>query len=162
MVIGIIIIIPLTFTGFYEWCTFININKGYVSVDTNSKLTKWIMENTEKQDVFLTPNWAQNRFFLAGRATFYGWPYYAWSAGHDTDGRLKEYEFLLKGADLNKDKFVEICKANNIKYIIDDPDMLTIKSEGSSEPIYNQRFIRENFELVAEIKEENTRVYKVF
>ena len=83
-ILAIALMVPLTATGVSEWATYFNLNKGYTSVNINSPVTKWIMENTDPSDVFLTPTWSMNRFILAGRPMYYGWPYYAWSAGHDT------------------------------------------------------------------------------
>ena len=159
--LSIHLIILLTATGFSEWCTFININKNFTIVDTKSNLIKWIEENTEKNDVFLTPMWSTNRFFLAGRPAFFGWPYYAWSAGHDTNARELEYKYLLQGCNGNREEFIEICKKYNIKYIVDDIEMNDFKDEITGITFYNQYFIQNNFELVAEFEEENTRIYMI-
>ena len=152
--------IPLTATGISEWATYVNINKTPLSVDTNSPVTKWIMENTETDDVFLTPEWSMNRFILAGRPMYYGWPYYAWSAGHDTYTRDTIYIWLISGCGGDIDEFTRYCKERNIKYLIADPELeSTDFGNGIS---FNKEFFEENLTQAAYFAEENTTIYKIF
>lgn len=160
-VLALILTVVLTLTGVFEWATYINLNKNHVTCDINSQVTEWIVTNTDEDDVFLTPTWSMNRFFLSGRAAFYGWPYYAWSANHDTYTREINYYWLLTGSYGNIDEFMRYCKEQGIRYLIDDPEFFTISyPEGF---YYNQDFFRENLIPVAYFPSENgTTIYKIY
>ncbi len=151
--------VVLISTGIVEWCIFLNINYYSAEINTKSEMISWIKENTKTDDVFLTPMWALNRFFLAGRPAFYGWPYYAWSAGHDTDKRGNLYGDLLRGCYGDKDEFVRICRENNIHYVVVDPEMYDLEREGIT---FNEAFFQNNFTEVASFPDENTKIYKVY
>ena len=69
-------------------------NKYTSSFDENSEVTVWLKANTDSRDTLLTPYWSMHNEYLSGRQIYYGWPYYAWSAGHDTEGRSKKYYYL--------------------------------------------------------------------
>ena len=161
-VLALALFIGLIGTGIGEWAVYYNLNKRYLSVDTSSDLVEWLEENTEKDDVFLTPVWYTNRFFLAGRATYYGWPYYAWSAGHDTDTRLIIYEWLISGCQNDIDEFRRYCKERNIKYLVLDPEFYDY-TNASGEYIFNGEFLSENLTQVAYFpNDNNTIIYQIY
>ena len=159
-ILAIALMVPLTATGISEWATYINLNKGYTSVNINSPVTKWIMENTDPSDVFLTPRWSMNRFILAGRPMYYGWPYYAWSAGHDTNTRDTIYQWLISGCDNDVNEFTRYCKERNIKYLIIDSDFYNLNLDSGVE--LNKEFVERNLKQVAYFAEEDTTIYKIF
>ena len=159
--LALALLVPLTATGISEWCTYYNLNKGYVTVDMNSPMAEWIRKNTDEHDAFLTPCWALNRFSLSGRAMYYGWPYYAWSAGHDTDTRNVIYGWLASGCDGDVDAFVNYCKERNIRYVIDDPDFYG--QELVDGRTYNHDFFAENFTTAAYFADDNnTTIYRIY
>ncbi len=159
--IGAGLLIPLTATGVSEWCTYYNLNKNHSIVNTKSDVTQWIINNTDEQDVFLTPMWSLNRFFLAGRPAYYGWPYYAWSAGHDTYTRESIYYWLVSGCNNDINEFTRYCRERGIKYVLADPEFY-----GYSYPdgcFYNEQFFAENLTQVAYFPDEGgTIIYKVY
>lgn len=160
IIMAVVLIVPLTATGVSEWATYINRNKNYVTVNTESELTEWIIENTSPEDVFLTPQWSLNRFFLAGRPAYYAWPYYAWSAGHDTYTREKIYYWLISGCGGDIDEFRRYCQERGIRYLIDDPEFNSYNyPEGIS---YNSEFFAQNLQQVAYFSGEGTIVYKIY
>lgn len=159
IVLGAVLIVPLTATGVAEWCTYVNLNKYTVDINTESDLVEWIEENTDPSDVFLTPQWSFNRFFLAGRPSYYGWPYYAWSAGHDTETRETIYYWLISGSGNNIDEFRRYCHERGIKYLIDDPEFFAYEYPGRI--YYNKEFFAENLTPVAYFPEEETTVYRI-
>ena len=160
-VVAAVLLVPLTATGVSEWCTYINLNKNCVIVDTNSELTKWIEENTEPGDVFLTPEWSLNRFYLAGRPAYYGWPYYPWSAGHDTYTREQVYFWLISGCGGDIDAFTSYCQERGIRYLVDDPEFYTFSyPEGVT---FNESFFADNLTQVAYFpNDNNTIIYKIY
>lgn len=160
IILGIALLVPLTATGISEWCTYINLNKNHYVVNANSAMTKWIMENTDPSDVFLTPMWSLNSFYLAGRPSYYGWPYYAWSAGHDTDTRDQIYAWLISGCGGDINEFTRYCKERGIKYLIADPDF--DNGEYAFGARFNWNFFAENLTQVASFNENGAKIYKIY
>jgi len=160
VILALALLVPLTATGISEWCTYVNTNRDPIQVNTESPLTKWVEENTDPSDVFLTPMWSMNRFILAGRPMYYGWPYYAWSSGHDTYTRDAIYCWLMTGCNGNIDEFKRYCMERNIKYVIADPEFDSSVFEGGI--VFNRKFFEENLTQVAYFAEEDTTIYKVF
>ena len=154
------LMIPLTATGVSEWATYVNLNKSSVSANINSPLTKWVMDNTEPSDVFLTCRWSMNRFILAGRPMYYGWPYYAWSAGHDTYTRETIYLWLISGCGDDIEEFTRYCKERRIKYLIVDSEL--INAEFDNGVTFNKEFVEKNLTQVAYFAEEDTTIYKIY
>ena len=158
---AVILFVPLTATGVSEWASYINRNKNYVIVNTESDVVKWIEENTEPGDVFLTPQWAMDRFYLAGRPAYYGHAYYAWSAGHDTATREQIYYWLISGCDNNIDEFRRYCREREIRYLIYDPDFYTYQYPEGIE--FNADFFSQNLQQVAYFSgERGTIIYQIY
>ena len=160
VILAIALMVPLTATGVSEWATYINLNKGYTSVNINSPVTKWIMENTDPSDVFLTPRWSMNRFILAGRPMYYGWPYYAWSAGHDTYTRETIYLWLVTGCDNDIEEFTRYCKERHIRYLVADSEFYN--AEFDNGVTFNREFVEKNLTQVAYFAEEDTTIYRIY
>ena len=160
MALAIALLVPLTATGIAEWFTYVNLNKNYVEVDTRSDLTEWVINNTNPDDVFLTPQWAMDRFYLAGRPSYYGWPYYAWSAGHDTYTRESVYYWLIGGCYNDIDEFTRYCQERNIRYLIDDPSFFQYDYPAGT--YYNKEFFAQNLTPVAYFPEEGTTIYRIY
>ncbi|MCR5339739.1 MAG: hypothetical protein K6E60_00175 [Saccharofermentans sp.] len=157
---ALILLVGLVGTGISEWATYININSTPMAVNTNSAVSDWIIKNTEPSDVFLTPEWSMNRFLLTGRAMYYGWPYYAWSAGHDTNTRDKIYVWLITGCGGDINEFKRYCKERGIRYLIADPEF---EDGDYGEGVYfNRAFFEQNLQQVAYFTEENTVIYKIY
>ncbi|MCQ2483503.1 MAG: hypothetical protein MJ153_08465 [Clostridia bacterium] len=154
------LLVPLFGTGLSEWCVYYNLNKWNIHLDTRSELVEWIINNTDDQDVFLTPEWSMNRFVLCGRAMYYGWPYYAYSAGHDTFTRDEVYRWLIRGCDGDVDAFVNYCKSRNIRYVIADPEFDDSAAELGQ---FDWFFFASNFPQAAYFaNDNNTIVYKIY
>ncbi len=160
VILALALMVPLTATGISEWATYVNLNRVPLTLNANSPVTKWVMENTEPDDVFLTPMWSMNRFILAGRPMYYGWPYYAWSAGHDTYTRDTIYLWLITGCGGDIDEFTRYCKERNIRYLIVDPDFEA--TDFGNGITFNKAFFEDNLTFVAYFAEEDTTIYKIF
>ena len=150
----------LTATGISEWCIYHNLNThkgGYVELHPDSPMSDWIIKNTNRDTIFLTPMWSVHDFFLSGRQVYYGWPYFAWSAGHDTVTRQINYQWLLTGANGNLDEFRRYCSEMNIGYVIACDDYY-----GNTETAdyYNPEFFQENLTEVARF-DNGITIYKV-
>ena len=49
---------------------------------------------------------------------YYGWPYYAWSAGYDTYAREEEVHAMYEAG--TSDKLSALVQKNNIRFIVVD------------------------------------------
>jgi DNA-binding beta-propeller fold protein YncE len=91
-------------------------NTGWSEVTyRNDPLIDWLNKNTTPREIFLTDRFVNHPILMAGRRVFYGWPYYAWSAGYDASKRDRVYMELFE----NKDpwKVYRLLKENGIKYV---------------------------------------------
>jgi DNA-binding beta-propeller fold protein YncE len=91
-------------------------NTGWSEVTyRNDPLIDWLNKNTTPREIFLTDRFVNHPILMAGRRVFYGWPYYAWSAGYDASKRDRVYTELFE----NKDpwKVYRLLKENGIKYV---------------------------------------------
>ena len=159
-VVCVILTFGLTATGISEWCIYHNLNThkgGYVELHPDSAMSDWIIKNTNKDALFLSPMWSVHDFFLSGRQVYYGWPYFAWSAGHDTVTRQINYQWLLTGANGNLDEFRRYCAEMNIGYVIACDDYY-----GNTETAdyYNPEFFQNNLTEVARF-DNGITIYKV-
>jgi len=97
----VIMIFPiLVLSGIIDMFPVIN-EFYYHVVDKNNPAKNWIMANTSKGAVFLNSTFFDNPATLAGRKIYYGWPYFTWSLGYDTDKRLKLIKQIYGGEDVN-------------------------------------------------------------
>jgi len=151
----------LTATGISEWFIYKNINDNkqqrYVTLNPDAPIVDWVKKNTDEDDVFLTPMWSTNDFFLSGRRVYYGWPYFAWSAGHDTETRQINYQWLLSGANGNIDEFRRYCAEMNIKYVIACSEYY---GPEETDGYYNPEFFAENLKEAVSF-EDGTIIYKI-
>ncbi len=94
-------------------------NTGWSEVTyKNDPLIDWLKKNTTPRDIFLTDRFVNHPILMAGRRVFYGWPYYAWSAGYNASNRDRVYTELFE----NKDpwKVFHLLKENGISYVAYD------------------------------------------
>ena len=120
-------IVLLTSTGIYDLNCLMKqnnyeMNGGFV-FKRDDPVTKWVMEHTDSKDIFLSDTYAINNVTMGGAMLYYGWPYFAWSAGYDTAGREAEV-IAMFGAD-TPDELRVMIKKNNIRYIIVDQSART-------------------------------------
>jgi len=94
-------------------------NAGWGEVTyRNDPLIDWLKKNTSPRDIFLTDRFVNHPIVMAGRRVFYGWPYYAWSAGYDASNRDKVYTELFENRD--PWKVYRLLKENGINYVAYD------------------------------------------
>jgi DNA-binding beta-propeller fold protein YncE len=94
-------------------------NTGWSEVAyKNDSLIDWLNKNTTPREIFLTDRFVNHPILMAGRRVFYGWPYYAWSAGYDASKRDRVYTELFENRD--PWKVYHLLKENGIKYVAYD------------------------------------------
>ena len=150
----------LTATGISEWCIYYNLNThegGYVELHPDAQIVDWIDKNTGEDDIFLTPMWSVNDFFLSGRRVYYGWPYFAWSAGHDTETRQINYQWLLCGCNGNISEFRRYCDEMGIRYVILSDDYY---GNTETSDYYYPEFFEENLTEMIRF-EDGTAIYRI-
>lgn len=109
----------MTCTGIYE-CYLVfrkNIGHSYYVDDKNSAAI-WVTEHASSHDLFLT-HWDTVNFVLLGGASLYmGWPYFAWSAGYDTEAR-RDNIIQIYGAQ-SREVLTQTVSEQHIDYIVID------------------------------------------
>lgn len=149
--LAVLLAITLTATGAYDLLTIYNADKRALKIDMGSGLTEWLKENVKENDLVLTGEESMSEITLSGIMLYNGWPYYAWSAGYDTDTRAANAVEIYSSKD--KEKVKKLVKKEGIDYIIYKDGMTYEEHECSDE------VIKKIYKCVFE--EGKTRVYKV-
>jgi hypothetical protein len=144
----------MTVTGFVDLLTLFNMNKGNVLIQMDDPVATWIKSNTAPKDVFLTDWSVLHPAQFAGRPIYYGWPYYAWSAGYDTDTRSRWWKRMY--STTSADELRMIARGENIKYIVVDNH-----NRGNKEYVLNEELIAKTFPLVFSHEKDRTMIYRV-
>ena len=90
LVAGLILLIPLTATGIYDFCILLDKCKSEHSYRYDSKpaLMEWISENDIDRDtVFLGPDNLISMMNTCGLQNYYGYPGFVFDAGYDVEER---------------------------------------------------------------------------
>ncbi|MDR1206215.1 MAG: hypothetical protein LBL26_12195 [Peptococcaceae bacterium] len=151
---GLLLVILLS-TGIIDNITLHNgngKNKSYQAPLTSAFHT-WLLENTEPGDVFASAWHTIHPVFLAGRFEYMGWPYYAWSAGYDTNGRTAILRAMLESDD--PDELRRLARENRISYILIDPGLLR-----EQEFTVNEANIQAAYPLAYTDESAGVRVYQ--
>ena len=151
----------LTISAVFEWMEYFNLNKIKSKIDYDSEMVEWICDNTETDDVFLTPDWDYATFFFAGRATYFGYMYYAWSGGYDVSARAKNFAYLVSGCNGNIEEFRRICNQEGIQYFIASPDCEYCWLPDETSVNYDPAFFAENLTPAVSFPEYNVIIYRV-
>lgn len=116
----LITLIPILFLfmvlgGIIDLFPILNDRKFELADYKISKDASWILENTEKDSVFLNTTFLYDPASIAGRKIFMGWPYFAWSQGYDTYKRGDVMKAIL--GSTNKSEACNLLRENNIQYV---------------------------------------------
>lgn len=145
-----ILVFFLTVTGAYDLLTIYNADEQTVDVNTESKTTKWLRKNLTENDMILTGEDTMSEVTMAGVILYNGWPYYAWSAGYDTDSRAANAITVYTLQD--KKEIEKIINQEGISYIYFEDGMEYEGYECSDETI------KEMYECVFE--DGDVKIYK--
>lgn len=134
----------MTVTGVYELLIFYNKNKPendfYAVFDTTDPVYQWILNNAKASDIFLTDQYSCTKETVAGAMLYYGWPYSPWSAGYDTDYRHEQRDAMFEAT--SSEELIELCRENNIRYIIVDRAARFSQEYEVNEEVISQTFER--------------------
>ncbi|MCR5127061.1 MAG: hypothetical protein K6B69_03065 [Lachnospiraceae bacterium] len=108
----------MTATGIYEVQIQKNVDEDAFEYAMDDDLIAWVREHSDSKDLWLTDWISIHEIVLGGAMLYYGWPYYAWSAGYDTYGREAVVAELFSEGD--PDRMRELMKREGIRYIMVD------------------------------------------
>lgn len=114
-VLAILLLLLMIFGGIIDLFPIINDQKYELQDYQLNKDSKWILENTSRDSVFLNTIFLYNPASLSGRKIFLGWPYFAWSQGYDTYKRGDIIKNIL-GSN-NKAEACSLLLENKIDYV---------------------------------------------
>lgn len=139
-IIAVLFIFCMTVTGVYDYHTILvrNSSEKNLEYDLNDDLLCWIHENTSSKDIFLTANYYLNNMLLGGAMLYNGWPYYAWSAGYDTNYRSIMVEKMYSAS--SKQELYQWVEQENIRYIVVDYANRTSKDYDLREDVIDMAF----------------------
>ena len=124
--VAVILTISLTITGFFEFIIFSrkNTNERSIAYSYEDDIMRWIWDNTDKDDIFLTANYFLtfggygNSMVLSGAQLYNGWEYFSWSAGYDV-GERDDLEISIYSASDKESLYADVEKAG-VDYIVID------------------------------------------
>ena len=116
----LVLIILLTSTGVYDTrCVFKNNGpEKSLVVKLDAPVTKWIEENAESRDIFLTPPYTIHAITMGGAMLYEGWQTFAWSAGYDTAARNEQVIAMYSAT--SPEELIKLADENEIRYIVVD------------------------------------------
>jgi hypothetical protein len=152
--LAVVFSLILTVTGWVDLKTLYNMNKKHVKISLNDPITTWVLGNTNPQDVFLTDRAVLHPVQMAGRPIYYGWSYYAWSAGYDTNTRLKAVKAICVAE--NADDLLKVTHETQINYILIDNRVRNSKDCHLDEDLISQTYVE-----VFHDNKDNTRIFEV-
>lgn len=149
-----ILCICLIGTGVYDFVVILldNDSAHRMTVDMESSLTDWLSSNLKKNDLLLTPEYTMNEVTMSGVMLYCGWPYYAWSAGYDTNYRAGQAVMIYTTDDPQVLKTT--VKKEKITYILFEEDMEFEQQE------CREDIIKKTYPLVYTSEDGRIRVYE--
>ena len=149
-----ILCICLIGTGVYDFVVILldNDSAHRMTVDMESNLTDWLSSNLKKNDLLLTPEYTMNEVTMSGVMLYCGWPYYAWSAGYDTNYRAGQAVMIYTTDDPQVLKTT--VKKEKITYILFEEDMEFEQQE------CREDIIKKTYPLVYTSEDGRIRVYE--
>jgi hypothetical protein len=154
-VMAAIFTVLLTITGWVDLLTLYNMNKNSFTISMNDPVTTWVINNSKPKDVFLT-DWATlHAVQFAGRPIYFGWPYYAWSAGYDTDTRFEIMKHIYNPG--SSEELYELLHNEGIRYVVIDDAVRTTK-----EYQVNETLIAQTLPLVFSDEKDHTSIYSAY
>ena len=154
-VLAVVVALLLTATGLYDYTIIIrdNDDKHCITVDTTSDLTAYAKENFTNADLILSGPDSVSELTVSGCRLYCGWPYYAWSAGYDTDARFDLAKLMY--TSMSAEDLLETLRTEGITYILYENNMYYDDVPANEEPI------QEICDLVFASENGLYRLYKV-
>ena len=153
-ILAAVLAICLSATGIYDFAVIVRGNGPgrRVAVNMDSDLTKWLSDNLDKDDLLLTPEYSMNEVTMSGVMLYCGWPYYAWSAGYDTNYRAAQAVTIYTTMD--SEELKKVVKQERITYILFEEG-----SEFEQQQCVEDTIVA-TYEKVYETEDGRIRIYK--
>ena len=153
-VFAVVLIVVLMATGAYDFVIIIRNNgKDHeIAVNTESELGHYIKENLTWNDMVLSGPDSVSDFTVSGCRMYCGWPYYAWSAGYDTDYRFEMAKYIYTIDD--ETELLRTLSEENINYVLYERGMYYDDVEARED------VIADALSLVFESGDGNYRLYR--
>ena len=151
---AVVLAVILMATGAYDFVIIIR-NNGTdheFAVDTESELGHYIKDNLTWDDLVLSGPDSVSNFTVSGCRMYCGWPYYAWSAGYDTDYRFEMAKYIYTIDD--EAELLRILSEENINYVLYERGMYYDDVEARED------VIADALTLVFESGDGNYRLYR--
>ena len=131
---AVLLTVALTAMGIYDFVVILRDNgPDYsVTVSLESDLTDWLDGTMRPDQLILTPWYSLCDVTLSGKMLYMGWPYYAWSAGYNTDYRGRMGELIYTARD--EELFRQVVAQEKISYILFE-DGMTINDSLAREDV---------------------------
>jgi DNA-binding beta-propeller fold protein YncE len=135
---AVVLVVLITLGGFID---LFPIRNAYTSevIYKSDRLIEWLTKETDPRAIFLTDRFVSHPILMAGRRVFYGWPYYAWSAGYRAGDRDGVYRQMWQ--ERNPQALLKLLHDNNVSYVaLDDGVRRGEFGRNMNEPIYRRYF----------------------
>ncbi len=123
--VAIFLLVCMTATGFYDFTCVLKKNdsshSGCITFDMEDPVTLWFKDHATSQDIVLSSYYSLHKIVMGGAMLYYGWPYFAWSAGYDTNFRDAETKAMF--AANTPTELKTMIEANNIRFIYVDNEL---------------------------------------
>lgn len=145
-------------TGIIDLMTLYNLDRNSVSYNQNEPLLKWVLEETEPDDIFLTHYQthygAPMSIFLAGRMVYNGYPYFTVTAGYDITQRERNMKKIYSG--VNAENVRELAISEGIRYIVVEE-----QNRNADEYALNEELLYQTFRVVYKDQVKKIVVFSV-
>jgi hypothetical protein len=105
----------------------------------NDRLSRWLVDNTQPSDVFLTHTLLTHPILFTGRKIYLGYTLFAWTAGYNVPDREEVYRHIFQEQDV--DQLNHLLRENHITYVaIDDSVRHNETLPDLNESVFDQHF----------------------
>ncbi len=118
--LAIILVVVIAIGGIIDLMPVKNTGSVVIRMQ-GDPLFGWLASDTRPDDIFLTDLYVTSPILLAGRPIYYGWSYYAWSAGYPVGAREELYRQMLGAVD--PVVLVRLLQQEHIRYVAIDDGM---------------------------------------
>lgn len=133
-ILGLVLIFILILSGIVDFFVIKNDVKAKIPDFPSNKFQTWVLENTDKDSVFLSNKEIYDPVTLVGRKSYLGFSHYLFPFGKNPDERIKGRSILFSSD--NMDVVRKLLAEGNITYILLYKD----KNVPANQKLYEEHF----------------------